>query len=165
MEVVSHAVAKLNRLAGRETGSSSKSKWDECFLLSKSQSPHLGLLFFPNLHTSGCATDLSLWAIKEMAKSICRSMAALVASERHLWLNLSGIKEKEAFPFWPLRGRCHLSRWKVSRGRQWCSSNISLAGLRSWGLLGGSRPTRLPDKQSVTSRATSHKEWGLAEDF
>lgn len=26
MEVVSHAVAKLNRLAGRETGSSSKSK-------------------------------------------------------------------------------------------------------------------------------------------
>ncbi|CAM4555428.1 unnamed protein product [Leuciscus chuanchicus] len=41
------------------------------------------------------ATDLSLRAIKETAKSIGRSMAALVATERHLWLNLSDIKEKE----------------------------------------------------------------------
>lgn len=81
---------KLNRLAGREVGSSSKSKLHERFLLSKSQPPHRGLLFFPDLHTSGRATDLSLWAIKEMAKSIGWSMAALVASERRLWLNLSG---------------------------------------------------------------------------
>ncbi|CAM4662369.1 unnamed protein product [Leuciscus chuanchicus] len=41
------------------------------------------------------ATDLSLRATKETAKSIGRSMAALVATERHLWLNLSDIKEKE----------------------------------------------------------------------
>ncbi|XDV52443.1 hypothetical protein PO909_021171 [Leuciscus waleckii] len=41
------------------------------------------------------ATDLSLRATKETAKSIGRSMAALVATERHLWLNLKGIKDKE----------------------------------------------------------------------
>ncbi|MGL5405218.1 MAG: hypothetical protein ACRDAX_00050, partial [Propionibacteriaceae bacterium] len=41
------------------------------------------------------ATDLSLRATKETAKSIGRSMAALVATERHLWLNLSSIKEKD----------------------------------------------------------------------
>ncbi len=38
--------------------------------------------------------QLSLRAAKETAKSIGRSMAALVATERHLWLNLSNIKEK-----------------------------------------------------------------------
>ncbi len=37
------------------------------------------------------ATDLSLRAAKETVKSIGRSMAALVATERHLWLNLSNI--------------------------------------------------------------------------
>ena len=40
-------------------------------------------------------TDLSLRATKEMARAIGRSMAALAATERHLWLNLSGIKEKD----------------------------------------------------------------------
>ncbi len=40
-------------------------------------------------------TDLSLWDTKEMAKSIGRSMAALVATERHIWLNLSNIKGKD----------------------------------------------------------------------
>lgn len=41
------------------------------------------------------ATDLSLWATKETAKYIGRSMAALVAMERHLWLNLSNIKNRD----------------------------------------------------------------------
>ncbi len=41
------------------------------------------------------AADLSLRAAKETAKSIGRSMAALVATERHLWLNLSNIKLKD----------------------------------------------------------------------
>ncbi len=41
------------------------------------------------------ATDLSLRAAKETTKSIGQSMAALVATERHLWLNLSNIKEKD----------------------------------------------------------------------
>ncbi len=41
------------------------------------------------------ATDLSLRAAKETAKSIVRSMAGLVATERHIWLNLSNIKGKD----------------------------------------------------------------------
>ncbi len=40
-------------------------------------------------------TDLSLRATKEIAKAIRRSTAALVAVERHLWLTLSDIKEKD----------------------------------------------------------------------
>ena len=40
-------------------------------------------------------TDLALRATKQTAASIGRSMAAMVATERHLWLNLAGIGEKE----------------------------------------------------------------------
>ncbi len=41
------------------------------------------------------AADLSLRVTKETARAFGRSMAAMVATERHLWLNLSGIKEKD----------------------------------------------------------------------
>ncbi len=37
--------------------------------------------------------DLSLHETKETAYAIGRSMAALVAEERHMWLTLSDIKE------------------------------------------------------------------------
>lgn len=40
------------------------------------------------------ATDLSLRATKETTGAIGRSMSALVATERHLWLNLFDIKDK-----------------------------------------------------------------------
>ncbi len=39
--------------------------------------------------------DLSLRATKETARTIGRSMAALVAAERHLWLTLSDIKDRD----------------------------------------------------------------------
>ncbi len=39
--------------------------------------------------------DLALLTTKETARAIGRSMAALVAAERHLWLTLSDIKEKD----------------------------------------------------------------------
>ncbi|KAL0164213.1 hypothetical protein M9458_039966, partial [Cirrhinus mrigala] len=41
------------------------------------------------------AADLSLRATKETARAIGQSMAALVAAERHLWLTLSDMKEKD----------------------------------------------------------------------
>ncbi len=41
------------------------------------------------------AADLARRATKETARAIGRSMAALVAAERHLWLTLSDIKEKD----------------------------------------------------------------------
>ena len=41
--------------------------------------------------------DLSLRATRETAYSVGRSMAALVATERHLWLNLSASKDRDKF--------------------------------------------------------------------
>lgn len=41
------------------------------------------------------ATDLSLRATKQTARAIGRFMAAMVSAERHLWLNLRGIKKKD----------------------------------------------------------------------
>ncbi|KAL0199681.1 hypothetical protein M9458_002868, partial [Cirrhinus mrigala] len=39
--------------------------------------------------------DLALRATKETARTVGRSMAAMVATERHLWLTLSDMKEKD----------------------------------------------------------------------
>ncbi|XDV19573.1 hypothetical protein PO909_025020 [Leuciscus waleckii] len=47
---------------------------------------------FSELHR---ATDLSLRATKQTARAFGRSMSALVSTERHLWLNLTGIKDKD----------------------------------------------------------------------
>ncbi len=41
------------------------------------------------------ATDLALRATKHTARAVGRSMAASMAAERHLWLNLTEIREKE----------------------------------------------------------------------
>ncbi len=41
------------------------------------------------------ATDLALRATKHTARAAGRSMTALVAAERHLWLNLTDIRERE----------------------------------------------------------------------
>lgn len=41
------------------------------------------------------ATGMSFWPTKEMDHAIGHSMTALVATERHLWLNLYEIKEKD----------------------------------------------------------------------
>ncbi len=41
------------------------------------------------------ATDLALRATKHTARAMGRPMAGLVAAERHLWLNLTKISEKE----------------------------------------------------------------------
>ncbi len=41
------------------------------------------------------ATDLALRATKHMARAVERSMVGLVTAERHLWLNLTEIREKE----------------------------------------------------------------------
>ncbi len=40
------------------------------------------------------ATDLALRATKHTARAVGRSMAASVAAERHLWLNLTEIRER-----------------------------------------------------------------------
>ncbi len=45
------------------------------------------------------ATDLALRATKHTARAVGRSMVGMVTVERHLWLNLTDIKEKDkSFP-------------------------------------------------------------------
>lgn len=58
---------------------------------------------FPDLvRVLHCTTDLTLCATKQAARAIGRSLAAMVATERQLWLNLGknqGIKERDkSFP-------------------------------------------------------------------
>ncbi|KAL1279879.1 hypothetical protein QQF64_014479, partial [Cirrhinus molitorella] len=45
------------------------------------------------------ATDLALRATKMTAQAISRSMASLVVLKRHLWLNLTEIKDADKVPF------------------------------------------------------------------
>ncbi|KAL0165789.1 hypothetical protein M9458_037633, partial [Cirrhinus mrigala] len=104
LEVVTRAVAKLNI------------DWP-----AKPPSACRSLPFFPDLHTVlqeyqadllkeleegeeirdsdiselRRTADLSLRATKETTRAIGRAMAALVAAERHLWLTLSDMKEKD----------------------------------------------------------------------
>ncbi len=40
-------------------------------------------------------TDLALRATKQAATAMGRSMAAMVVTERHLWVNLADIRKKE----------------------------------------------------------------------
>lgn len=38
---------------------------------------------------------IAFWATKQTSATICHSMAAMVAMERHLWVNLADIGQKE----------------------------------------------------------------------
>ncbi|KAI2654649.1 hypothetical protein H4Q32_011423 [Labeo rohita] len=42
-----------------------------------------------------CTTDLALRATKQAATAMGRSMAAMVVTERHLWVNLADLRKKE----------------------------------------------------------------------
>ncbi len=76
----------------------------------------------------------------------------LVATERHLWLNLSNIKRKDKnflmdAPFFPLTSSVQLSRlsreFRNQLTKQLHSRNSSPAVLISPGLLSGSSPKHL----------------------
>ncbi|KAI2662377.1 Transposon Ty3-G Gag-Pol polyprotein [Labeo rohita] len=113
--------------------------------------------------------DLSLRATKETTHAIGRSMAALVAAERHLWLTLSDMKEKDRVflldaPLCPLVCSATPSmpsstdtRRHVSKRRRFSGS--SLAAIQLTGLLRRSSPGRLPAPHTgkLKSRA-----WPLA---
>lgn len=101
------------------------------------------------------AADLFLWATKETASSIGRSMAALVATERHLWLNLSGINEKDkAFLIdAPLSGlfgdaiNTVIERFQEAMRQSAAFKKfIPLCHSRSQGVLPGSSPTHQPPR-------------------
>ncbi len=69
------------------------------------------------------ATDLALRATKHTACAVGHSMAGSVAAERHLWLNLTEIREKEKVF---LLDAPHLSNWTIWGGSQLCSGEVSV---------------------------------------
>ncbi|KAI2656151.1 Non-reducing polyketide synthase nvfA [Labeo rohita] len=101
-----------------------------------------------------CTADLALHTTKETARAIGRSMSALVAVERHHWLTLSDMKEKDRVF---LRFLACLAMQSIlssagTRRREnkwWCSSGTSLAALWLLGLL-GMNPNRVPAPCTVS---------------
>ncbi|XP_048042592.1 uncharacterized protein LOC125266186 [Megalobrama amblycephala] len=113
-----------------------------------------------------CATDLSLRASKEMAKSISWYMAALMATERYLWLNLSDMKEKSFYTLLSphdllspqsLRGfrRLRNRRWRLSLANLMCLRLLSMSSLG---------PLKAPHiehrKSSASLPVASHRKTG-----
>lgn len=66
-----------------------------------------------------CTTDLVLHATNQTAGAIGRSMAAMVATERHLWVNLADVREKDKNVLLdaPVSLSDLLRRWSESLGR------------------------------------------------
>ncbi len=124
------------------------------------------------------ATDLSLRAAKETAKSIGRFMVALVATERHLWLNLSNIKgkDKNFLMDAPIStsglfgGAMNLvvERFNESANQAAAFQKLLPRRIHISGAAEREQPQtsksssshRATQKQSVAYRAPPHKDWG-----
>ncbi|KAK2903444.1 hypothetical protein Q8A67_008157 [Cirrhinus molitorella] len=124
------------------------------------------------------ATDLSHRATKQTARAIGRSMAALVSTERHLWLNLTGIKDKDrAFlldaPISPSGLFGEVVSTVATRFREakryeeafvrFLPRRAQESGLSATRSRPGPVPLRREEqKESVASRAPPCREWGAA---
>ncbi len=114
------------------------------------------------------ATDLTLRAVKEMAKSIGLSMAALVATERHLWLNLSNIKGKDKnflmdAPISPSGLFGGALKQQAAAFQKLLPRRIHISGaaeLEQPQTYKASSSHRATQKQSVAYHAPPHKDWG-----
>ncbi len=124
------------------------------------------------------ATDLSLRAAKETAKSIGRSMAAQVATERHLWLNLSNIKGKDKnflmdapiSPFGLFGGAVNsvVKRFQESAKQAAAFQKLLPRRIHISGVAEREQPQTskassshcATQKQSVAYHAPRHKDWG-----
>ncbi len=98
--------------------------------------------------------DLSLRATKETARAIGRSMAAMVAAERHLWLTLSDMKASggvPAVPPSPLSGSggCWAEQPSTSTGSSYREAQKESAASRA--------PPRRGQKQHYSSGASKSK--------
>ncbi|KAI2646546.1 Transposon Ty3-G Gag-Pol polyprotein [Labeo rohita] len=113
--------------------------------------------------------DLSLRATKETARAIGRSMAALVVAERHLWLTLSDMKEKDRVflldaPLSPagLFGdavNAVVDRYQEARKQAAAFQRFLLAAVQLTGLLRRSSPAvyqLLVQGSTKTERGHSH---------
>ncbi|KAI2653826.1 Gag-Pol polyprotein [Labeo rohita] len=124
------------------------------------------------------ATDLSFRATKQTARSIGRSMAAMVAAERHLWLNLTGIKDRDKIFLLdaPVSSsglfgdsvNTVVTRFREAKRHAEAFDQFLPCRGQASGLSAiQPRPSQVPlrresQKQSVASRATPRKDWGAA---
>ncbi len=121
------------------------------------------------------ATDLSLRAAKETAKSIGRFMVALVATERRSWLNLSNIKGKDKnflmdAPISTSGGAMNLVVERINESANQAAAfqkllprRIHISGAAEQEQPQTSKSSsshRATQKQSVAYRAPPHKDWG-----
>ncbi|KAJ8009614.1 hypothetical protein DPEC_G00090730 [Dallia pectoralis] len=122
------------------------------------------------------AADLSLRATKETAKSVGRAMAALVATERHLWLSLSDMRDREkAFLldaplspdglFGPAIGSV-VERFQEERRQAAAFQKFLPRRSRVAGAVGRGQPRPAPStahraqqRVSVATRTPPHDEW------
>ncbi len=117
------------------------------------------------------ATDLSPRATKQTAHAVGCSMAAMVSTERHLWLNLTGIKERDrAFlldaPVSP--SGLFVDSVNTVVSRFWeakCYEEAFVRFLPRRAQATHSRPgpvslRREAQKESVASRAPPRRDWG-----
>ncbi|KAL0173474.1 hypothetical protein M9458_029442, partial [Cirrhinus mrigala] len=112
--------------------------------------------------------DLSLRATKETARAIGRSMAALVATERHLWLTLSDMKEKDRVflldaPLSPsgLFGdavNSVVDRYQEARKQAAAFQRFLPRRTPAHGAAGRKQPRPETQKQSVATRTPPHRE-------
>ncbi|KAL0201377.1 hypothetical protein M9458_004564, partial [Cirrhinus mrigala] len=119
--------------------------------------------------------DLSLCTTKETARVIGRSMAALVAAERHLWLTLSDMKEKDRVflldaPLAPSGLFGNSVNSIIDRYQEACKQAPTFqlylpCSSLAHGAAGQEQPIpctsssyRAPQKQSVTSRAPPQRD-------
>ncbi len=125
------------------------------------------------------ATDLSLRATKQTARAIGRSMAAMVSTERHLWLNLTGIKDKDRTflldaPISPSGGlfgdAVNTVATRFREAKRYEEAFVRFLPRRaqeSGTSATRSRPGPVPlrreaQKESVASRAPPRRDWGAA---
>ncbi len=124
------------------------------------------------------ATDLSLRATKQTARAIGRSMAAMVSTERHLWLNLTGIKDKDRTflldaPISPsglFGDAVNTVATRFREAKRYEEAFVRFLPRRaqeSGTSATRSRPGPVPlrreaQKESVASRAPPRRDWGAA---
>ena len=121
--------------------------------------------------------DLTLRATRETAKSIGRSMAAMVATERHLWLSQTSMKEKDKSlllnaPVSPaglfgdalisVTERFQEEKKQAAAFHKFIPLKVRVAGAAE--RKGKSQPpssfsSRAQQKQSVASRAPPQRNW------
>ncbi len=112
------------------------------------------------------ATDLALRATKHTARAVGRSMVGMVTVERHLWLNLTDIKEKDkSFPMdAPISKDGLFGNSVTTVVKKFRAAKQQSAAFRQ---LIPCRPREIERHQMLAARScssSSHRQWGALQE-